>query len=132
MAQLSNNPMLMQQYCMIMQNPNLNPQMYNYFMQTQMQNMQTPIMQPQVIQPQIVPNTYNNVNQTNFNSNLQQQSNLSPNLQQRTGLHINSNFNNGTGSSHQNDFMANNNSVNLNSKNNDVINTIYIRFMLTN
>jgi hypothetical protein len=39
--QLRMNPMLMQQYYMVMQNPNLNPQMYAYFNQMmQMNNVQ--------------------------------------------------------------------------------------------
>jgi len=121
MAQLSMNPMLMQQYYMVMQNPNINPQMYNYFLQ--MMNMQnipkSNSFMPQVAMniPTQIPNTFNNIQQSSL-SPIRQQSNYSPNLQQRNSLQINTNYNNQV-INPQNEFMLNNVNTNNNISSSD-------------
>ena len=122
--QLRMNPMLMQQYYMVMQNPNLNPQMYSYFTQMmQMNNMQNNNYMNQQMPSQMnlnqqMPSQMNmnqqmpsqmNMNQqmptfqaqNTYNSSLnfqQPQQIISPNLN-KNSLQINTSFNyNNTGS----------------------------------
>ena len=119
MSQLSMNPILMQQYYMVMQNPNLNPQMYAYFMQMmQMNGMSQPVQQPiSSFVPQ-VNNGFMNNQQNAFPLNNVSPSPMSPNLQKN--LQINTNFSYGNGNNNGSDLGIVN--KNVQTSNNNVMN----------